>query len=245
MARQPNDIARTLDRGLQVLELLGDHPGGMTIAQVATELDLDRTIVHRLLRTLGARRFVKPDEGKRYQLSFGLLRLAETISRDLRSIALPVLEELADTVCATANIAIPDGEDVVVLTTVVPRQAQVHVAYRAGLRHPLVVGAAGIAILANRPPHRDERDQVATARAHGYAVTHEEVIGNTWGVSAPLDVPGRRIEGSVGVSLFQGEDVEDACRAVGVAARRISDALSARYALSPDVPGPQVSSIGI
>lgn len=225
MARQPNDVARTLERGLQVLELLADKPSGLTMAEIAAGLGLDRTVVHRLVRTLAAHRFVKTDENKRYQLSIGLIRLAETISQDLRSVARPVLEELADTVRATANIAVPDGIEAIVLATFEPRRAQVHVAYRAGLRHPLNAGAAGLAILAGRAPQSQERPEVTRARAVGYAISHEEVIGSTWGVSAPLDVRSRGIEASVGVSLFRSEDVEQAGELVRVAARQISDAL--------------------
>jgi DNA-binding IclR family transcriptional regulator len=225
MARQPNDVARTLEHGLEVLDLLADHPDGLTIAEMSANLRLDRTVIHRLVRTLASHRLVKGNENKRYQLSLGLIRLAETISQDLRSVAFPVLEELADTVRATANVAVPDDGDAIVLATVEPRRAQVHVAYRAGLRHSLNAGAAGLAILAGRSARPDERTEVSTARAVGYAISHEEVIGNTWGVSAPIDVRDRRIEASVGVSLFRSEDIEQVGELVRAAARQVSDAL--------------------
>lgn len=222
MARQANDVAKTLDRGLQVLDLVADHPNGLTITEISACLSLDRTIIHRLLRTLAAHRLVRCDQHKRYQLAVGLIRLAEAVNHDLRSVALPVLEELADTVKATTNIAIPEGDEVVVLATVEPRRAEVHVAYRAGQSHPLNYGSAGLAILAARPPQPGERRAVTEARAAGYAVSHEEVVGGTWGVSAPLAVRGGRIEASVGVSLFSNEALEWVGEQVRLAAHKIA-----------------------
>lgn len=223
--RQPNDVAKTLDRGLQVLDLLAGHPQGLTMTEVTAHLGLDRTVVHRLVRTLAAHRLVRSDEHKRYHLAVGVIRLAEAIGQDLRQVAQPVLEELADTVQATANLAVPDGDEVVVLTTVEPRRAQVHVAYRAGRSHPLTAGSAGLAILAGRAPQPGERPEIGIARKAGFAVSHEEVIGGTWGVSAPLTVRGRRIEGSVGVSLFSNKAIEEVGEHVRRAAQRISEDL--------------------
>lgn len=208
MTRQPNDAVKTLDRGLQVLELVADHPSGLTMAEVADHLALHRTIVHRLLRTLAAHRLVASDPNKRYQLAPGVIRLAEAVNQDLRSVALPYLEELADTLRATANISVPEGNEVVVLATVEPRRADVHVAYRAGQSHPLSLGSAGLAILMARAPQPGERRLVTEARDIGYVVTHEEVIPGTWGVSAPLTARGGRIEASVGASLFRDNAIE-------------------------------------
>ena len=48
----PAETSQTLDRGLQVLEVLADHPEGLTVTQLARELDVSRTIVYRLVVTL-------------------------------------------------------------------------------------------------------------------------------------------------------------------------------------------------
>lgn len=51
MARQGNDVARTLDRGLLVLELVADHPSRLSLGEIADLLELHRTVVHRLVPT--------------------------------------------------------------------------------------------------------------------------------------------------------------------------------------------------
>ncbi len=223
--RQANDVAKTLDRGLRVLDLVADLPSGLTMTEIATNLRLDRTIVHRLLRTLAAHHLVTCDEDKRYQLAAGIIRLAKAVSQDLRSVALPLLGELADTVKATANIAIADGDEVVVLATVEPRRADVHIAYRAGQSHPLTRGSAGLAILAARAPESSERYEVTQARVVGYVVTHEEVIPGTWGVSAPVSVRDGRIEASIGVSLFSNEAMDWVGEQVRLTAEQIAQRL--------------------
>lgn len=224
MARQANDVAKTLDRGLLVLEVVADHPGGLSLGEIADALGLHRTVVHRLVRTLAAHRLVTSDDYKRYLLAPGVIRLAEGVDQDLRSVALPLLEDLADTVRATVNISVPEGDEVVVLATVEPRRADVHVAYRAGQSHPLSRGSAGLAILMARAPQPGERQVITDARAVGYVVTREEVIPGTWGVSAPLSARGGRVEASIGVSLF----AHDALAWVGEQVRLTASRVAAK-----------------
>lgn len=222
MARQANDMAKTLDRGLLVLELVADNPNGLSLGEIADSLGLHRTVVHRLVRTLAAHRLVTSDSYKRYLLAPGIIRLADGVDQDLRSVALPLLEDLADTLKATVNISVPEGDEVVVLATVEPRRADVHVAYRAGQSHPLSRGSAGLAILMARPPQPGERQVVTDARSVGYVITREEVIPGTWGVSAPLSARGGRIEASVGVSLFAGDALTWVGEQVRLTASRIA-----------------------
>ena len=57
-------ILKTLDRGLQVLELLARHELGPT--DISVELGIERTAVHRILRTLMHRGFVEQVSNGRY-----------------------------------------------------------------------------------------------------------------------------------------------------------------------------------
>ena len=43
---------QTLDRGLQILNLLAANDVGLNVAELAAALELDRAIVYRLVRTL-------------------------------------------------------------------------------------------------------------------------------------------------------------------------------------------------
>lgn len=196
-------MSKTLHSGLRVLEVLSVRGEGMTITEVADAIGVHRTVAHRFLRTLEAHRLVRRDRAKRFHPGPGLVPLAEPVDRDLRSAALPLLEELADRVGATAHlVAQEDDERVRALLVVEPRNASVHVAFRSGQLDRIDRGSAGLAILAARSARPGERPEVAEARRRGYAVSYSEVIPSVHGISAA--VPGHRDGAplSVGISVF-------------------------------------------
>lgn len=143
--------SKTLDRGLRVLEVLAreDPREGMTISALASTIGIGRPVVYRLVATLEAHRLVTRTEG-RVRLGLGMHRLAGAVVPALRERARPVLAALADTAAATAHLTVAEGEDAVAVVVVEPSGTDLHVAYRAGARHPLAKGAAGRAILAAR-----------------------------------------------------------------------------------------------
>lgn len=216
-------MSKTLHSGLRVLEVLAARGEGMTITEVADAIGVHRTVAHRFLRTLEAHRLVRRDRGKRFHPGAGLVSLAEPVERDLRSSALPLLEELAGRVSATAHlVAQEDAERVRALLVVEPRNASVHVAFRAGQLDHIDRGSAGLAILSARPPVPGERPEVTEARERGYAVTFSEVIPSVHGISAP--VPGHR-EGaplSVGISVFDLEEQDRLAAAVLATAAQVA-----------------------
>ena len=55
----PAETSQTLDRGLRVLEVLSDHPSGMTVTELAQALGVSRTIVYRLVVTLEQHGFLR------------------------------------------------------------------------------------------------------------------------------------------------------------------------------------------
>ena len=62
------------------------------------------------------------------------------------------LRVLADELRATTALTIRDGDEAVVAAVVVePSGTSMHIAYRPGLRHPVVRAAPGLAILAGDP----------------------------------------------------------------------------------------------
>jgi DNA-binding IclR family transcriptional regulator len=227
---EASDTAKTLDRGLRVLDLLAECGRPLTLTEIAEQLGLHRTIVHRLVRTLEAHGLVRRDEHLRYSPGIGLVRLAAVVRQDLRTVAHPVMIALADEIGATVNLGVADGQDLVVLATASPRLSNVHIAYRIGQRHPLTRGAAGLAILAARPPVDGERVEVPPARTLGYAVTRAEVVPGTYGISAAVWMNGEAAA-SIGVSLF-----DDASRSSGVVERIGERVRSAAVTISERLP---------
>jgi DNA-binding IclR family transcriptional regulator len=182
----PTTGSLTLERGLRVLRVLGEHPEGMTVSELADALGTHRAGIYRLLGPhLNARLIWR--RADRYFLGAGLVELASRVQPRLQEVAGPVLQALADELRATAALTVRDGDDAaVVLDVRSPRNADLHITYRPGLRHPVSVAASGIAILAASPPRRSERPEVAEARQRGWSASTGELLPGASGVAAPV-----------------------------------------------------------
>jgi DNA-binding IclR family transcriptional regulator len=215
-------MSKTLHNGLEILELLTQHKYGLTITEIADGIGVHRTVADRLVRTLDAHRLCRRTENKRILLGSGLVSLASAVEQDLRELARPVLEELAETAEATAHLAVREGADAVrALMVIEPRNSRAHVGFDAGQVDPINRGSAGLAMLAALPPREGERPEVTRARERGFAVTSGEVTHSVTGISAA--VPNRRPSDlvSIGLSVFDSSDEQKLGEAVMAAARRL------------------------
>lgn len=190
--------SQTLSRGIQILEVLADASGPLTIDEVARRLDVHRSVAYRLLRTLEDHRLVVRDATGRATLGPRMAALAAGVRRDLQSAALPELTSVADDLAMTCFLAVLDGEECVTLWSVEPRRALASVAQRPGTRHPVSAGAPGRAILSLLPA--DEwpveassslREEVVRIARRGFATSRDEVIPGVRSVAVPLSVPGQ------------------------------------------------------
>jgi DNA-binding IclR family transcriptional regulator len=170
-----------------VLWLLARSADGLTVAELAEQLSTARAIVYRLLRTLEAHALVSR-EGTRYVLGFGLAELAGRLRPRLQATVLPLLRRLSEQTNSTALLSVADGDQALILLTEEPSHSTMHLALREGARHPLTVGADGVAILAGRPPSSDDTTDVKAARRRGYAVTIGAIQEGAVGVAAPIRV---------------------------------------------------------
>jgi DNA-binding IclR family transcriptional regulator len=181
------ETSQTLDRGLSVLEHLAANPDGLTAVELAERLSTARAVVYRLVRTLEAHQLVT-SAGARYYLGFGLADLARQLQPRLQSVVLPLLHRLSTQVDSTAILSVADGDEAIVLLTQEPPQSALHLAVREGARHPLTVGADGLAILAGRPESPGEPGEVTKARRNGYAISIGALQQGAVGVAAPIQV---------------------------------------------------------
>ncbi|WP_413319027.1 helix-turn-helix domain-containing protein [Agrococcus sp. 1P02AA] len=189
--------SQTLSRGLTALSLLADH-GTQSIQSLADLLGVHRSVAYRLVRTLEEHRLVVRDAAGMLMLGPQLVVLARDVEHDLQSASLPQLQQLADELGMTAFLAVRDGDDAVTLATAVPRGVNASVAQHPGHRHPLALGAPGIALqalltdaawrdLGHAEPMHPEVERV---RTRGYAVSANEVIQGITAVGAPVRARG-------------------------------------------------------
>jgi DNA-binding IclR family transcriptional regulator len=210
-----------------VLRVLADHPDGLSVSELAGALDTHRAGIYRLLGPLVDQRLAVRGEDGRYVLGAGLIELASRVRPRLQEVAIPELRRLADALGATTALTVRDGEEAVVAAVVEPRNTDMHIAYRTGLRHRLDQAASGIALLAGLPPRPGEREQISTARARGWSQSTSELLpGGVTGVGAPIVVSGHECEAAVTAVWADDRDPAGAAEAVMQSAQAIAARLS-------------------
>ncbi len=215
----------TLERGLSVLRILADDPAGLSVSELAKRMSTHRPGVYRLLGPLVEQRLVQRGEGGRYLLGVGLIELAGKVHSRLQDVAVPELQRLADEVEATTALTLRDGDAAVVAAVLEPRNTEMHIAYRSGLRHKLDQAASGIAILAAQPPAPGEREAIVEARRRGWAVSSGELLAGATGVGVAIAAPGT-VSGASISAVWTGErDADKAAQLLIGAAERIESAL--------------------
>lgn len=226
--------SQTLSRGLRVLEILAETNRPMSIAELAIALEVHRSVAYRILRTLEDHNMVARDSAGGVQLGARLGELAQSVARDLQAAALPELTSLANDLTMTAFMAVLEGSEAVVLTSVEPRHQAATIVYRPGTRHPIALGAPGIAIqstLNNAEwkalcPGQAMRDEVREIAELGYTTTRGEVIPGISATAVPLQVPGERAAALSVVYVDSQLTLQQVGARLMLAAKRIEESLS-------------------
>ena len=87
----PTETSQTLDRGLRVLRVLAESPEGLTVTELSNRLQVNRTVVYRLVSTLEQHSMVRRDARGRLHVGLGVLHIASAVHPVLRDVAGPVL----------------------------------------------------------------------------------------------------------------------------------------------------------
>jgi IclR family acetate operon transcriptional repressor len=148
-----SESIRAVDRALDILLCFTIQTPQLTMTQIAEQVGMNKSTVHRLLGTLERRRFVQrnPTTGS-YQLGIRLLQMAYLTleHNDIRRYAGPYLRRLCEQHRETITFSTLDDADVVFLDVIESPQ-RVKLAASTGQRMPAFSTAAGKAILAHLP----------------------------------------------------------------------------------------------
>ena len=109
--RSSRYTVRSVARSLRLIDIVADHPAGLTLSEVSRELGASKSATYSLLRTLlDAGYLLEIPPGPRYQLGFALMRLGDAVSRQLpiADVCRPVLQQLTDATGMTSRAAIAD-----------------------------------------------------------------------------------------------------------------------------------------
>ncbi len=149
MAGQADGV-QSLERAFLLLELMAEDGGEVPLSRLAVESGLPLSTIHRLVRTLVARGYVRQLPSRRYVLGPRLIHLGESSSRTLGTWARPHLSDLVDGTGETANMAMLDGDRVVYVAQV-PSRHSMRMFTEVGRRVHLHCTGVGKALLAQLP----------------------------------------------------------------------------------------------
>ncbi len=243
-------VLSSVRNALRVLKAFRAGPGELGVSDIARDLGLGKSTVHRLVRTLVAEGFLTQDRGSgRYRLGLVLAELgaAATMDVNFHAAAIGPLEELWKLTGETVQLAVLDGRQVVFVERIESPNT-LRLFNQVGRRNWAHASATGKALLAHLPPqeldrlldgwelqavtphtitdHQVLRDELAVVRARGYSQNVNESSIGIVSVGAPIRNAAGEVVAAVssaGPALrLQATAMEDHAGAVLAAAEAIS-----------------------
>ena len=228
MAEIPN---RTLSRGLRMLELLGTHPEGLALYELADRLDLPRSTAFNLARTLTDLDYLVFDANtNRYSLGLRMFEVGSAaIQRiDILSVIRRCMTEVYHQINETMHLGIRAEMDVLYIDKLESTRSIRMTSY-VGCRQPMYATALGKAILAGMT---DAQVSSLYRRCNFQPMT-EHTISSRAELLQQLEIIRNR-----GYALERDESAQG----VSCAAVAIEDQAGApMYAISVSVPSFRVS----
>ncbi|CAN5396313.1 allantoin degradation transcriptional regulator AllR [soil metagenome] len=114
---------QSLHRSLDLLEIVAAGGGHMAIGEIAAASDIPLPTIHRLLRTLVERGYMRQLPNRRYALGFRLVNLGTAANGMVGANAEPILAELVAALGETANLAMLSGDHAEYVAQVPSRHA--------------------------------------------------------------------------------------------------------------------------
>ncbi len=148
---------QVIARAAKILRALVGHPEGQSLSQIAREVGLARSTVHRIVLALESEHFVTTaTPNGRIRLGLGLAPLAASVNTELRDELHPYLEHLSAEADETVDLSVLKEDGVFFIDQIaVPHRLQAVSA--VGATFPLYCTAPGKALLAELPPDAVER----------------------------------------------------------------------------------------
>ncbi len=154
----PSDsYVQSFARGLAVIRAFGPQRAQMTLSEVASVAGLTRAGARRILLTLVQLGYVVQDE-RRFSLTPRILELgyAYLSGTPLWNLALPYMEEVAQTTRESCSVSVLDGPDIVYILRLSTHKVMT-INLAVGSRLPAWVTSMGRVLLAGQPLAEQQR----------------------------------------------------------------------------------------
>ena len=141
---------QVLDKCLDMLELIAQHPNGISLADLSRQMKLSKSSVFRYLVTFENRGYVERSRtGEHFHLGLKIFELGQVVrlNLDIGEVALPYMEKLLAMFRETVNLAVMDNNEIVYIGILESQQA-LRMAAKVGSRDKLHSTALGKSMLA-------------------------------------------------------------------------------------------------
>lgn len=215
---------RSVNRALSVFNSFNSKHLEWGITDLAEQLDLHKSTMHRLMSLLESEGFLEKNQvSQKYRLSLKFLELGRLVqeSFDVRKIALPYLQQLSDRVNKTVHLVVRDGNEAIYIEKIDRPDAVVQYS-RVGKRLQLHCSAVGKIFLADLSEEEVENllgrnnfeaytkntittlpellVQVREVREKGFAFDREELEYGLVCVGAPIKNEAGRVLAGISIS---------------------------------------------
>jgi DNA-binding IclR family transcriptional regulator len=151
--------APALEKGLDILELLGRQGRPMGTSEIAGQLGRSKNEIFRMVHVLLGRGYLQRDDGgEGLMLSNKLFELGMQTARarDLVSVAAPIVERFAEEVHQAAHLVVAHRGETVVIAAA-SGGADMNFSLKLGYRRPLADAHSGLVLMAFQPAAVRER----------------------------------------------------------------------------------------
>ena len=253
----PKGPVKSLGKAMELLELLLETRRPMSLQELCGRSGYPKSTTHALLSTLREYRMIDQDPEGRYRLGIRLYECGCAVSAmwDVRQLAHPYLEQLAQALGAGTYLAMGSGDHVVSIDCAAASSgAGLQVTVETGTPLPLHATAQGKLMLSAASDQEVRRycrmvglrpytrhtlstpeallEALAQTRQQGYALEDGEYKVGLRAVAAPVyDAEGRLRYALGAVGLFprvQSEEFQQAVARTRETAARLSEALGYR-----------------
>jgi DNA-binding IclR family transcriptional regulator len=205
----------SLDKSLQIIELLSQNPQGLSLLEMSTDLGFPKSTIHHILRTFQPYGYVDQDtETRKYCLGFRFITISKVIldNIDIRKIASRHLRELYHECNEAVHLAIFRNGKVLYIDKV-ETPGRLSLATYVGFSTEPHAAAGGKVLLSELPPaqimkiYTDGRlkvygkntittvdkllEELGKIRTQGYAIDDEEYYEGVRCIAAPVRAGGK------------------------------------------------------
>lgn len=150
---------QTLDRTLDIIELLATSAQGMGVTEIGLKLQLHKSTVHRLINALAHRGYIEKDQkAGLYKIGLKFIEISSLYLHqlELKAEAAPIMRHLAEMTGLVSHLAILDETDVVYIEKVDVVQS-LRLYSHIGRRIPVYCSALGKVLLSGQSDLRQKQ----------------------------------------------------------------------------------------